>query len=307
VSAVASPKFCAQSSAFVCVLCICSFFVVYLIGADIGYAGFERRYSGSRSLATAGTLCAFGEDAWSFYYNPAHVADMRELNIFYVPSILGIQEVRSTGLAYRDNLFGVDFTTAAQTFGFDLYRESIFTLNLSVSLYDFLFIGGNLNANHLYIQSYGTDLSLTVDGGAKMFFARNFSFGLNATNLTSSSATLSRDRLPQTFSAGIAFESNDLNVGVECFKEIGFPSAVKIAAEYSPVKFVTLCAGSASGTSSFNAGVAVRFLSFEFGYSAGFHQSLGVTQSFGVSFNFVHDGKTEFERIESYRESLRKR
>lgn len=284
--------------------------VVLLIGLlplrDL-YAGFERRYSGARSLATGGTLCAFGEDSWSFYYNPAHAAQIRELSVFFIPSVLGIPEVKSTGVAFRDNLLGTDFSLAAQTFGFDLYRENVFTLNLSVPVYDFLFVGTNVNANHLYIENYGTDLSLSIDAGAKLFLSKSFSLGFMATNLNSASATLSKDRLPQALTGAIAFESNELNLGLEYFKEIGFPSSLKIAAEYSPVKFVTVRAGSASGTNSFNAGVAVRLSSLELEYGAAFHQVLGVTQCFGISFNLSHDGKSEFERIEEYRESLRKK
>jgi len=271
------------------------------------YAGFERRYSGARSLGTAGTLCAFGEDPWSFYYNPAHAADIRELSTFFIPAVLGIQEIKSTGIAYRDNLLGFDFSGAAQTFGFDLYRESVFTVNLSVPVYNFLFVGANANLNHLYIKDYGTDLSISLDAGAKMFLSRSFSLGFSTTNLNSASATLSKDRLPQTFSGGIAFESEELNVGLEYFKELGFPSSVKIAAEYSPVSFVTVRAGSASGTNSFNAGIALRFSSFELEYGASFHQVLGVTQSFGISFDLSHDGRTEFEKIEDYREALGKK
>ena len=286
-------------------LCLCILFFLCLICGSRADAGFERRYSGARSLGTAGTLCAFGDDPWSFYYNPAHAAALRELSVFYVPTTLGVQELKSTGIAYRDNFFGIDFGGAAQTFGFDLYRENVFTLNLSVPLYDFLFVGTNVNANHLFIKDYGTDLSVSFDAGAKMFLSRNFSLGFSTTNLNSASETLSKDRLPQTLSGGIAFESNELNVGLEYFKEVGFPAAVKIAAEYSPVKFVTFRAGSASGTNSFNAGVALRFLSFELEYGAAFHQVLGVTQSFGISFDFSRSDKTEFEKIQDYREALR--
>ena len=291
-----------RKSSLVCI----TFFLIAIGSIQELHAGFERRYSGARSLATGGTLCALGEDPWSFYYNPAHAADIRELSIFFIPSVLGIQEIKSTGIAYRDNLLGIDLSGAVQTFGFDLYRENVFTINLSAPVYDFLFIGGNVNANHLYIKDYGTDLSISIDAGAKMFLSRNFSLGFTTTNLNSASATLLKDRLPQTFTGGIAFESEDISVGLEYFKEIGFPSSVKIAAEYSPIKFVTVRAGSASGTNSFNAGIAVKFLSFELEYSAAFHQVLGVTQSFGVSFNLSHDDKSEFEKIEDYRATLGK-
>ena len=280
-------------------------FLFELLAAD-ALAGFERRYSGARSLATAGTLCAFGEDAWSFYCNPAHSAKINELSIFYVPSVLGLEEVKATGIAYRSSLLGVELGGAAQTFGFDLYRENVFTANLSVPIYDFLFLGANANFDHLSIKSYGSDLTASIDAGAKMFLSDNFALAFCTTNLNSASATLSSDRLPQTFTGGIAFESDELNVGVEYFKELGFPSAIRIAAEYSPARFVTIRAGSASGTNSFNAGLAFRFMSFELEYGAAFHRILGMTHSFGVSLKFLNSDKTEFEDIEEYRKSLRK-
>lgn len=269
------------------------------------HAGFERRCSGARALGTAATLCAFGEDAWSFYCNPAHAALIRELSIFYVPSVLGVPEVKSSGLAYRDNVWGVDFGAAAQTFGFSAYRENVFTLNLSIPLYDFLFIGFNANANHLYIDGYGSDIAMSLDAGTKMFLSRNISIGFSATNLNSASETQARDKIPETFTGGMAFESKELNVGFEYFKDLGFPSSVRIAAEYSPANFLTLRAGSASGTNSFNAGISIRFLSFEFVYGASFHQVLGVTQSFGISIDFSHDVRSEFEKVDDYRKSFK--
>jgi len=284
---------------------LCVLVVLCEISGNELYAGFERRYSDARSLATAGALCVFGEDPWSCYYNPARAADLSELSLFYVPSIFGIQDIKAAGVAYRDNLLGVDFSGAAQTFGFDLYRENIFTLGLSHPVYDFLFVGVDINLDHLFIQDYGTDATASIDAGVKMFMSRNFSMAFSMTNLNSASVTLSNDRLPQAVTAGIAYESNELNVGVEYFKELGFPSAVKVAAEYSPIKFATIRAGSASGTSSFNAGVAIRFLSFELDYGASFHQVLGVTQSFGISFRFSNQDKSEFESTEEYRRVLK--
>ncbi len=286
--------------------CFCAVSFLSAFFATDALAGFERRYSGARSLATAGALCAFGEDPWSFYYNPSHAASIRELSLFYVPSILGLQEVKATGIAYRDNLFGVDFGAAAQTFGFEFYRENVFSVNVSTPIYDFLFLGANANINHLYIKSYGSDLTVSIDAGTKMFVSENFSLAFCMTNLNSASATLSNDRLPQTFTGGIAFESEEMNVGVEYFKELGFPSAIRIAAEYSPAKFLTFRAGSASGTNSFNAGLDLRFLSFELEYGAAFHRILGMTHSFGLSLKFLNADKTEFENIEEYRRGLRK-
>lgn len=268
-------------------------------------AGFERRFAGARSLGTGGALCSVGEDPWSFYFNPARAAQIRELNIFYVPSVLGVEEVKATGLAYRDYLGNVDIGASAQTFGFDLYRESVFSLNVSMPVYEFLFVGMNLNGNHVYIDGYGTDFSVSVDAGARMFLSDHFSFAFGATNVNSASMTVSNDRLPQTFSAGIAFQSSQLNVGIEYFKELGFPSSARIAAEYSPIKFLILRCGSASGMNTFNAGISLKFLSFELEYGAAFHQVLGTTQSFGLSIRLQDVFGSEFEKILDRRKILR--
>ncbi len=258
--------------------------LLFLLEAEEAYGGFERRFIGSRALGTAGALCAFGEDAWSFYYNPAHFTETGKISSFYAPSVLGLQEVRAEGVSFRDHTLGFDFGIAAHSFGFDLYRENVFTLNLSRSIYDFLFLGSNVNVNHLFIKDYGTDADISIDAGIKMLLSDNYRVAFSVSNLNSASMTLSRDRLPQTFTAGIGYMSDGFNLGVEYFKEIGFPSAIRVAAEYSPVQFMTVRAGTASGTNSFNAGAAFRFMSFMIEYGAAFHQVLGITHSFGVSF-----------------------
>lgn len=264
--------------------------LLFLLGAEEAYAGFERRYPGARSLATAGALCAFGEDAWSFYYNPAHFTRIGEISSFYIPSILGVQEVKAEGVSFRDYMLGFDFGVAAHTFGLDLYRENVFTLNLSKPLFHFLSLGSNVNVNHLFIKDYGTDADVSIDAGIKMLLSESYGLAFSVTNLNSASMTLSRDRLPQTLTAGIAYMSDEFNLGVEYFKEIGFPSAIRVAGEYSPAHFVTVRAGTASGTSSFNAGAAFRFMSFRLEYGAAFHQVLGITHSFGLSFIMWSDG-----------------
>ncbi len=262
----------------------CAVLLLILAGTGESFAGFERRYLGARSLATAGALCAFAEDAWSFYYNPAHSTAVGEVGSFYTPSLFGLREAAAEGVSFRGYMAGFDLGIAAHTFGFDLYRENVFSVNISRPLFEFLFVGSNVNFNHLFVKDYGTGLCVSVDAGAKMFVSDNYLVGISVTNVNSASMTVSRDRLPQTFTAAVSYQSERFNLGVEYFKEIGFPSAVRIAAEYSPVSFATFRAGSSSGASSFNAGAGFRFLSFVLEYGASFHQVLGTTHSFGLSF-----------------------
>ncbi len=267
-----------------CVIGLAAASLLILTGPDESDGGFERRYVGARSLATAGVMCALRDDAWSFYYNPAHSAQIGEVGSFYIPSVLGLQEVKAEGISFRNQAMGFDFGGAAHTFGFELYRENVFTFNLSRPVYDFLFIGMNINLNQLYIKDYGTDASVSADAGIRMLLSDNYSVAFSVTNLNSAAMTQFRDRLPQTFTAAAAYNSDGFGIGVEYFKEIGFPSAIRIAAEYSPAGFVTVRAGSASGTNSFNAGFSFRFLDFLVDYGASFHQVLGITHSFGLTF-----------------------
>ncbi len=281
--------------------------LLLVLAFEESFAGFERRCAGTRSLGTAGALSSFGEDAWSFYANPAHAADISEAGLFYVPSTLGLQEVKSTGISYRDNFFGVDFSGALQSFGYEIYRETVMSANVSIPLFDFLFVGSNINLNHLFIRDYGTDLAASLDVGSRIFLSDRFSVGLSVTNLNSASMTQSDDMLPQSLAGGVAYLSDALNLGIEYFKELGFPSAVRVAAEYSPASFITVRTGTASGSGSFNAGLSLRLAPFTVEYGAMFHQVLGVTHSFGVSVKFSRTGESEFESIRRYRESLRRR
>ncbi len=271
------------------------------------FAGFERRFLGTRALGASGALTAFGDGMWSFYFNPARTAEIDRIDAFYSPAIFGLQEIKSTGLSVGSNCFGINYVTAVHTFGFELYRETVLSLNLSIPVYDFLFLGSNANLNHLFIKDYGSGLALSIDAGGRAFVSENLVAGFSVTNLNSCSMTLSNDPLPQALAAGAAYVSEKLNVGLDYYKELGFPSAVRIAAEYSPFTFVTFRTGTASGGNSFNAGMTLRLSSFEVGYGGMFHRILGATHSFSISFDFGNDGNSEFGQIQKYRKSLKRR
>ena len=284
---------------------IVSPFIITAIWSGLSQAGFERRYAGSRSLATAGAISPFSEDAWAFYANPARAARIDEAGVFYVPDLFGVPEINSTGVAWRGQLFGFNCGSAFQTFGYDYYRESTLSVNLSAPVERSLFLGTNFNLNHLSIRDYGTDLDLSIDAGARMFLSDEFSVSFCMTNLNSATMTISRDRLPQTLAAGIGYQSEILYAGVVYFKELGFPASMRIGAEYSPLKFLTLRVGSESGSNAINTGFALRFMAFTVEYGVSFHSVLGTTQSFGVSVRFHDVFRSEFEKILEYRKSLR--
>ncbi len=278
-----------------------------ITAASVSYAGFERRAAGARSLALAGAPGSFGEDCWSFYLNPARCANLRQLNVFYSPSTLGLSEIRTTGISFRGHLLSFDFGAAAQTFGYDLYRESIYTVNLSRPISDFFFLGCNLNINHLFIKGYGTGICGSIDLGTRLFLSDHIAISVATTNVNSASMTATRDKLPQTISFGCGLVSERVNVAVEYFKELGFPSSVRLAAEYSPIREFTLRGGTASGTNTIHAGLACRLLAFELEYGMAYHQFLGITHCIGLSFKISGGGASEFESISKYRSALRSR
>jgi hypothetical protein len=277
-----------------------------LTAAGESFAGFERRYAGARAIGAAGALGSFGEDAWSFYANPAHAAAISEAGMFYSPSIFGLSEIKSMGIAYRDHILSLDISGAVQSFGYEIYRETVFSINASAPLSEFLFLGANVNLNHLFIKDYGTGLAASLDVGGRSFLSDHFSLSFSATNVSSASVTLSNDRLPQTLTAGVAYISDELNVCTEYFKELGFPSAARVAAEFSPVEVLTFRAASSSGSSSFSAGLTVRLAKFRVDYGVMLHQVLGLTHCVGISISFGGDGETEFESIQKYRQLLRR-
>ncbi len=281
------------------------FVLTVTVSARKANAGFERRYVGARALGAAGAVGTIGEDCWSFYFNPARSADISEINLFYSPAILGLPELKATGLAVRSDLLGFSLGGGVQSFGCKLYRETVFTLNISRPLADFVFLGCNLNLNHLFIKGYGTDMSESLDLGTKIFLAEHVAISGAVTNLSSTSMTVSNDRLPQTFTFGIGFVSEEVNVEVDYFKELGFPSAVRVAAEYSPTKEFIMRVGTTSGTSSIHAGVGLQVFSLELDYGMAYHQVLGMTHSVGLSFRIGGESRSDFESIESYRESLK--
>lgn len=281
--------------------------IAVLASATDAFAGFERRYIGARAIGSSGGLTVFGDDPWSFYYNPARTAEVSGVNLFYSPAFMGMPEVKSTGISYRGKVMTLDCGAGLHTFGLDSYRETVATLNISSPVSDFLFAGINANLNHLYILNYGTDLTVSLDAGLRTYFSENLAAGFAVTNLNSASMTYSRDRLPQSLAGGVAYMSDRVNIGVDYFKELGFPSSVRVAAEYTPVDFVTFRTGTLSGTGSFSAGFSARISRFVMEYGAVFHDVLGTTHMFGISIILGGGGESEYARGRRYREELRSR
>lgn len=288
------------------------FLLLVLFFSSDAIGGFERKGLGTRGFSVSGAECALGEDGWGFYYNPARMINDQEINLFFVPSYYGIYGLKLMGISYRGHLFESDIGAAVHTFGFELYRETTISLNFSKPIYDFFFAGVNLNLNDLWIKNYGNESCLTIDLGTKFLLSDHLVLGFATTNINSGSMTQSSDLLPQMLNVALGYIDRDLLVEVGYFKEAGYTSGVRISSEYSVSSEVLLRIGSTSGTQSVNGGFEIRVLGIGIGYSMAYHQTLGITHSFGLKLNpsdFSFDKKIEalreYDLLTSYVKYLR--
>ncbi|MGC8594560.1 MAG: hypothetical protein ACP5US_00650 [Candidatus Kryptoniota bacterium] len=290
-----------------------SILVLLLFLSSSAIGGFERKALGTRGFSVSGAACALGEDGWGFYYNPARMVNQQEINLFFLPSYYGIKGLKLIGASYRGHIFFSDIGAGIHTFGFELYRETTISLNFSRPVYDFLFVGGNINLNNLWIKDYGDESCVTLDLGLKFLVSEHFVFGLTTTNVNSGSMTQSNDRLPQILDVALGYIDRDLLVEAGYFKELGYAPGIQLSAEYNAGSNLFLRVGATSGTQTVNGGFELRVFGIGVGYSMSYHQTLGITHSFGLRLsptdlilNKKLDTPSEYDLLISYIRSLKK-
>ena len=260
--------------------------VVLLIVAlhQVALGGFEQTEAGARAKSLGGAYCGMADDVWAIFYNVGGLAAIkqREVSMFYAPQQFGLSELSLSAVAavFPANLgsFGV----AARRYGFDLYREVSWTISYAREIFD---VGVGINANYhsVAIQDYGSSGTIGIDVGALVQITSWLRWGIAAKNINAPTIGESEEPLPQSFSAGVAYQPvRNLSLLFDCCKEISFAPSQRIGFEYSMVEAVVIRAGLSSEPSEYAGGIGIRYGILQVDYGFSMHQELGVTQQASI-------------------------
>jgi hypothetical protein len=180
---------------------------------------------------------------------------------------------------------GFTAALAAEQFGFDLYRETALYLGTGAFLVPHLCVGASLHGHRIDVARYGTAEAAGLDIGVLGLFGECLRVGCAAANVLPLSSFANHEKLPRTFSAGIAYLPLPSFVcSIEMENDIGFSTIMKAGIEQTILHTLAVRAGIAMNPEKFSVGVSYFIDRFEFGYAGYSHTELGWTDQIEIGF-----------------------
>ncbi len=258
---------------------------------------------GGRAQALGNASATLGGEVWAVANNAAGLGTLTRPtagayfeNRYLIPSLnvaavalavpLGMAEPAAAGLPARASRGVVGLE--AQRFGGVLYSEvrvgAAYGYQLGV-----VRVGGRLDALQVSFQDLGSRRTAVASlGGQADILPQRLTLGVYLYNLTQAKlADYQDERVPTVLRAGLAYRpGKQVLLLAEAEKDVEREAGFKAGIEYLPAPAVALRLGYASLSQQSTAGVGLRAGEWQLDYAAGWHQALGLSQYFSVSWQW---------------------
>lgn len=259
--------------------CLCT--VLFSSAGDDNYP-FGARASG---LANASVALS---DVWSASQNQAGLAFMRTISggIFYQNNFL-MKELSIKAGVFALPVKGGTFGLLVSNFGYSLYSENKCALSFAKAFGEKFSMGISMDyMNTIIGEGYGRKDAFVVEMGMISKPLKNMTIGAHVYNPTRTKiADYNNERIPTIFRLGgnYAFSEKVL-LAVETEKDISQNTVFKTGIEYKPVKDFYLRAGVSTRPTLSSFGFGVKVKSLQIDVSANYHQVLGFSPQFGLTY-----------------------
>jgi len=257
-------------------------------------ARFDDFPVGARSLAMGGTYVALANTAEAIFLNPGGLSQITgtEISLFYQKPF-GLDDVNIGSASASVPLWRTRLNLGLLTLGNSLYQEQVFFLAYSKSHQGRIYYGVGLKYQSIKIDGYGSDGTLGVDIGLVVPIHRQLSLGFVAKNINRPSVGKSREKLPQTFSTGLALYPHPrMILNLEIFKDVRFEQEIRFGVEFKAFDNLALRTGTSNNPSRFSAGFGIHVNRFTVDYAFFTHNDLGLTQQMSFSIHFGRKKET---------------
>jgi hypothetical protein len=223
----------------------------------------------------------------NLWLNPASIArnSSFEASLFYSPSPFQLPQLSNYGLQVIKNVNEINISAGYSSFGFSLYRETVFSFSAATMVTESFAAGIALHGNHLSIQSYGSATAPMFDLGIIFSATDEINIAFSFSNFTRSSFGADDD-IPQIFITGLSYSLvKDAVVTIDLVHDVRYSTTYRTGIEFSPMEFVTLRAGTQKEHSRLFGGIGIKIFSLSFDYGIATHTELGLTHSIGITFS----------------------
>lgn len=264
-------------------LCIitAAIFLLLMMTAE-AKASFDTR-KGARALGMGGAFVAHAGNGDAVYYNPAGLwqLDCFHGRLFYSSPYNMTELTTLTANVTYPTVYG-NGTVNFETYGYDLYRETIFGIAYSQAYRKKLVYGILLNYYHLYIKDGGTAGTMGLDGGLLVKPHDDWTLGAYFRNINR--PKIARETLPMVLAGGVSYEGlPQLRINLDVHKDIRFPAEVRMGLEYEIFKQLALRTGFSTEPSRFSAGFGFDFSAGVMDYAFYTTPNLGISHAVSLS------------------------
>ena len=234
---------------------------------------------GSRSVAMGGATTALIGEAWG-YANPASWTTVPTRTLaFFASEAFGLAELRQGAVQIVEPRSWGSIVFGFQTFGYEEYRESFFTVGYADSFSPGttrpIYAGFRLRYYHIVIPDYGSARSVAISIGIQVEVVPGLYFGCFAENVNDPKLTDS-EKLPQSFSMGFGYLPDPrVYLLFDIYKDTRFPPSVRSGLEYHLVSALKFRVGIATKPNRFAAGLGLLIGRFTSDIAAQRHEVLG--------------------------------
>jgi len=244
--------------------------------------------AGARGAAMANAAVCF-DDINAAYSNQAGLAFINDVSF----SSYGERRFLAEGL--NSYLFAAalpfdkigTFGLAINYFGFSDYNEQKIGLNYARKLAKNFSLGVQLDYLGTRIPNYGVAHSVTVELGLLAKLNEKVSLGAHVYNPVNAKIG-PNDRLPTLLSLGMSFEpSKKVFLSAQLDKDIyNHPFVGRFGMEYRPIDALYIRAGvSAAALAQASFGIGVNLAQLKIDFATSYHQVLGFTPAFSLSYH----------------------
>lgn len=257
-------------------------FFILLI-SNIGSAQFI----GARNEALANSFTT-QKDILSSTENIAKLAELNSLNIgFSSKNALLIKELQQSNLAIGIPLKKGSCAFSIYHFGFQLYKESNFSIAYSFPFSPDFSLGLKFNFHFININELNTKRGvLYPDLGLNYKLNERLEFGIVLTNLTLSKISSNPNHIyPSTANIGFKYSVNkQLAMFLESMFGVNEKIRIKYGLEYQIHKLFSFLIGIKNHPSSFSMGFGINLKKFHLDLASSYQAFLGFSPSLSLRF-----------------------
>lgn len=274
-----------------------------IIICSLTLSAYSQYNPGAKQISLSNSDVALSNDVFSIFNNPAGLAQMnwREVGVYYSPAPFGLSELANGFVAYHEPTSIGSFAIGGMSYGFDLYRESKFSLGYSYNYLNKFFAGVTINYQTVSIQNYGNDGALFFNIGGLAYVSNILRLGFSIQNINRASFGDDDDQIPMIFNTGLSYDvADELTLNFAVDKDIKYKASFQFGINYDIIEYLSLRTGFSNEPSKYSAGIGINYSMFSLDYAMYTHNDLGLTHQAGIIISFGR----EQNRLTSIRKNL---